>query len=89
MSNLFMSRPTGVLKLKVMNNIYLKSGFRYLIGLIVEASESVNDCGQFHLFGIFLHCFFFRVFRGHIAVFCQESETILFKPFFLSILFLV
>ena len=53
--------------------ILVKSGLKYLIGLVVEASESA--------------AFFLRVFRRHVAVFLQESETISFKQFFLMFLF--
>ena len=63
---------------QVGTNLLLKSGLRYLIGLIVEASESAKDCGQFHVFGTFLQ-YFFESFRGHVF---QESETMLFKQFF-------
>ena len=86
MFNLFIFRPTCVLKLKVMNNIHLKSGLRYLVGLIVEASESVKDCGQFHLFGTFLQ-YFFRVFIGHIAVFFKNLRQYYLNRFFVNLIF--
>ena len=38
-------------------------------GLIVEASESAKDFGQFHVFGTFFAKKNLRVFRGHVAVF--------------------
>ena len=54
-------------KIKVTKGLLYKNGLRYLIGLIVEASESAKDCGQFHVFGTCLK-YFLRVFRGHVAV---------------------
>ena len=40
-------------------------GLRYLIGLIVEASESAKDCGQFHFFKNNLFAIFFLEFAEH------------------------
>ena len=37
-----------------MKNLLLKRGPRYLVGLIVKASESAKDNGKFHVFDTFL-----------------------------------
>ena len=50
----------------------MKRGLRNFIGLIGEASVSAKDCGQFHVFGIFLQ-HVFESFRGYLAVFFLKN----------------
>ena len=45
-------------KIKANDKLTMKRDLRNFIGLIVEASESAKDCGQFHVFGTFLQYFF-------------------------------
>ena len=46
------------IKIKVMQNLLSKSGLRYLIGFIVEASDSATDCKKFQVFGTIFAIFF-------------------------------
>ena len=61
-SNLFMFLGL-VTKTKIKGNtkFAMKTDLRNLLGLIVETSESAKGCGQFHVFGTFLHIFFERL----------------------------
>ena len=51
---------------------------------MVEASESAKDFGQLHAFVTFLK-YFLIVFPGQFTYFSEESESILFKEFFLNL----
>ena len=56
------------IKIKVMQNLLSKSGLRYLIGFIVEASESDTDCKKFHVFGT-IFAIFFEIFQRPCSCF--------------------
>ena len=72
---LHISRPSGVLWPK--SKLTFKRCPKNMVGWIVEALESVKDCGQFHVFVTFLK-YFFIVLQGHFtAIFSRIWDLII------------
>ena len=64
------------MKIKAQEKITIESILKTIVGLLVEASESVKDCGQFHVFGTFLkYCL--MAYQAILQPFDQKSEAIL------------
>ena len=62
----------------------MKGGLKKLVWLIVKASEIAKEAGQFHVFSYVLAIFFWGSSEAILDAFFDESESILYKLFFIN-----